>query len=455
MMENRPNIVLLTIDCLRADHLGCMGYERQTTPFIDKLAKDGVLFKSAYANGPITHEAFKSIFCSVYPTQIKGLGLPPDKPPTLAELLKSRGYATAGFNVNARLSSSFGYNRGFDFFYDIDVWKESLSDRTNIETKRLLRDLVKNRWHRIFTRIFKERTLCLWRDFEFLHRQLFADELTGKALKWVKKQNGPFFVWIHFMDIHHPYLVRNRSPKIKRNALRYVRGGKSTKDELEELINLYDDQIPHVGASIKKFSDEVFELNSLGTIFIITADHGEEFMEHGRFHHATPYQEMIHVPLIIVGNGLPQGLEINTPVSHIDLLPTVMDMIGQEVGWWAEGQSLLPCIREKATEERLVFINCAHGSRRAEKRKEFRAILDNEKKLIFREKDNSWEFYDLVLDPFERNNLFNEGDAVQQKMRKKMEDVNYSVKSKASYMSKEAEVSKHVIDQLKALGYLD
>lgn len=442
--------MLLTIDCLRADHLGCMGYKRQTTPFIDKLAKGGVLFKSAYSNGPGTPLAFKSIFCSVYPTQIKGHGLPLDRPPTLAELLKSRGYSTAGFHTNGFLSSSFNYNRGFDVFYDVDVWKNSLFDRANIEVKRLLRDFRRKRLRKVLRRIFEKKKPHLYREFEFLHRQLFADELTEKALKWIKKQNNPFFVWLHFMDVHHPYLVRgDRSPRIRHNVKGYLTEGKFAEDELKELIGLYDDQIRYVDESIEKFLDEVFEFNNGGTVSIITSDHGEQFMEHGGFHSAVPHQEMVHVPLIMVGNELSEGMEIDTPVSHVDLLPTVMDMIGHQAGWWAEGQSLLSCFQEGIVRDKVVFINYGEGE------KEVRVILDNEKKLVFRKETDSWEFYDLVSDPFEKNNLFRKGDIVQEEMKRKMEEKNYAVKSKASYMSKEAEVSKHVVDQLKALGYLD
>jgi len=424
-----------------------MGYKHRTTPFIDELAKKGVLFKSAYTNGPGTRFALKSMFCSVYPTQIKGLGLPLDHPPTLAELLKSCGYSTAGFHTNGYLSSSFNYDRGFDVFYDIDMWKSSFFDRIIIETRRLLSDFSRNRLHK--TIMFRRGVPHLWRDFKFLNKSLYGDELTGKALRWVKKQGNPFFLWIHFMDVHHPYLIRKQGPKIKRNDRNYLTEGKFTEDELEELIDIYDDQIRYVDTLIEQFLGEVSGFSSRETVSIITSDHGEQFMERGGFHTAVPYQEMVHVPLIMAGNGMPEDMEIDTPVSHIDLVPTVMDMIGHQAGWWAEGRSLLPCFEKGTMRNKMVFIN--YG----EEKKEVRAILDNEKKLVFEVKSGTWEFYDLVSDPFERNNLYEEGDAVQEEMKRKMEEKNYAAKSKASYMVKETDVSKHVVDQLKALGYLD
>ncbi len=454
--EEKPNILLLTIDCLRADHLGCMGYERQTTPFLDELAKKGVLFKSAYTNGPGTRFAFKSIFCSVYPTQIKGLGLPSDGLPTLAELLKSEGYSTAGFHTNGYLSSGFNYDRGFDFFYDLDLWKSSLSDRVSTESRRLLRDM-KKRLPRIVRRGLRKVTpharaprISLWRDSEFLYRGLFADELTEKAIKWMEKQNGPIFVWIHFMDVHHPYLVRHDySLKIRHNSLRYLTEGRFTENELGELIGLYDDQVRKVDVSIKKFLDRFSEFNGRETLLIITSDHGEEFMEHGGFHNVSPYQEMIHVPLIVVGEGVSEGVEVNTPVSLVDLLPTVTDIIGHQTEHWIEGKSLLSCLREEANREYTVFINYY-----CKRNEEVRLILDNEKKLIFKVGPGTWEFYDLVSDPFEKNNIFSEEDIVQKEVKRKMEEKNYAVKSRG-YIAGEAEASKHVVDQLKALGYLD
>lgn len=446
MKANKPNIVLLTIDCLRADHLGCMGYKCQTTPFIDKLAKKGVLFKAAYSNGPGTTFAFKSIFCSAYPTQITGLGLPSDYPPTLAELLKPHGYSTAGFNTNGYLSRSFHYNRGFDVFYDVDAWRDSFFERMRIRTERLLNDCAGLRASRMVgDSLFRQKQMPrLWKYYKSGFPHLFADELTQKALRWMKRQSNHFFTWIHFMDAHHPYFVRVKSKiRMKRNK----RFREFNEDEVNELVKLYDDQISHVDKVIQTLLEEYQRFARRETIFIITSDHGEEFKEHGSFHRPSPYQEMIHIPMIIVGSPIPEGTKINAPVSHIDLLPTIMDMLGHGAASWMEGKSLLSSLKKTSIEE-TIFIN--YG----EQKKEVRAVLQNQKKLIFKKENDSWEFYDMVLDPYEKNNVFQEDDIEQQKMRKKMDETVHHIKSKAAYLAKEAKVSRHISDQLRALGYL-
>lgn len=187
MRVNKPHnkAILITIDCLRADHLKCYGYKRKTSPFLDYLAIKGVKFENAFANGPNTPSSFRSIFASGYPFEF--IRPEPFAPNTvlLPEILANNGVRTAAIHSNPHLSAFYKYNRGWNYFQDFQP--------TNIYKRNNLRHLGK---------IFQRQIQNWFKPFET------AESVTETAISWLKKNiKCPFFLWLHYMDLHEPYFL--------------------------------------------------------------------------------------------------------------------------------------------------------------------------------------------------------------------------------------------------------
>jgi len=306
------NLILLTVDCLRADRLSCMGYSKITTPHIDSLARSGLLFKQAITLSSWTPSSFMALFTSSYPLMQKGkLGIP-GKLRTIPELVKTGGYNTAGFHSNPWLAAKFGYSRGFDIFDD---------------------SLQENLEHEPYGR---------------------AETLHYKALNYIKDLAGDFFLWLHYMDMHEPYLPVRQSTAneqvqflTKLNRRAFAEQQKITHDEARILLELYDEKILYLDQEIGRFLAQLDELHIRNsTTFIVTADHGQMFNDHGLFGHGTQlYEELIHVPLIITGPGIRKQC-VKRVVSMIDLAPTILDILGVDAPTTFLGSSLLPSIKK-------------------------------------------------------------------------------------------------------------
>lgn len=342
MQEKRPNVILITVDSLRADHLGCYGYARPTSPNIDRFAKESCLFTNAFSNGPNTPHAFPAIMASRYPLMSNKLGLF-DAPMTLAEVLQSEGYATAGFNAaNPYISRYFNYDRGFDEFNDyLDfeipteitdcdsgsiVFSGSISKEiaklpdSNIQVPKM--DIERY----VVTKGSIERKS--WLEFN-INRDIF---------KWIESiAETPFFIWVHYMDTHYPYVPQTRfqiglimqpltpsemfqiNTRIRDN-LPFSSGG------LQRAVSLYDSAIRQLDTKLGEVLKFLKEHNLYdSSIIILTADHGEEFQDHGDLQHKSKmFDELLRVPLIV---KLPYS---NLPsvfteiVGLIDLAPTVL-----------------------------------------------------------------------------------------------------------------------------------
>lgn len=306
---NAPNVVLVSIDTLRADHLGTYGYARPTSPHIDRLATDGVVFENAFAPSPWTLPSHATMLTGVSPYRHGAvradLQIAPDVV-TLAERLSRAGYQTVGF-VNAPfVGSRFGFARGFERF----------------EERFERRKHDRNEHH--------ERVLAAAADL----RQ-------------------PFFLFVHYMDVHLPYHPPKRFNVFRRSAQR-PRVGKQlevqreladgtrhlTEDEEHALVDFYDGEILAVDSKIDQLL-EVVRTRFPNTIVVLTSDHGEEFLEHGNLFHArTLYDEVLHVPLVVAGPGVRAGLRVTTLTSLLDVVPTVLALTGQPPAADVQGRSL-------------------------------------------------------------------------------------------------------------------
>jgi len=362
----KPNIILITIDALRADHLGYMGYNKNITPNIDKLSKESVVFTNAYSTGPVTPHSFPGILTSTYPFDYNGPAKIDRGRILISEVLKSNGYITAAFHSNPYLSDFLGFNKGWDYFEDIspsDFFsfnsKKNKTNKINLFLKLLFKKFTLNFSPYLFFitkylryRITKNENIIpsskVKASFLNLIAKEFINSLNGK--------NKSFFLWIHYMDVHDPYLslntyLYNAIPNFWEYTFDQIRGLKDfykkkpfykfIKNHLEKCIELYDEGIGYldsqIGDLLKFLKDKQIYNKS---IIILTADHGDEFFEHEGFSHLPKlYNELLHVPLLIkLVNNKP--LKINKTISLIDLSPTICSLIEISIPKFFKGRNL-------------------------------------------------------------------------------------------------------------------
>jgi len=332
---NGPNVILITIDSLRYDHLGCYGYHRNTSPNMDALAGRGMKFTQAISNGGQTASSFPAIIASALPPLKSAEGREIlQRSVTLAEVLKKSGYHTAAYHSNPLLSHFHGYNQGFDLF---DDGFRQLSPKS----LRILARLRENSTQGLTSKILA-RASCLLRPLLSRMRTrpiISAEEITRKSLKWIENNDGNIFIWLHYMDVHHPYVPEDEylsqfyDQPVSRRRMHILwrkmtrKPAEVSQAEREILINLYDADIKYTDYIIGQLLDELE--NSLdNTIVVIIADHGDEFGEHGRFGHQTLYDGLLRVPLIIAGHGVESGISIKQQVGLINLAPTIANIAG-------------------------------------------------------------------------------------------------------------------------------
>ena len=308
----RPDIFLVIIDTLRADHLGCYGYDRDTSPVIDSLAASGMTFSHFQANSPWTLPSHASIWTGLsVQSHAAGMrnrvyyGINPDLS-TIATILDDHGYMTLGF-VNTRLlRSTFGFSRGFDY-YKMNPSGHGMAGRT-----------VDN--------------VVAW----------FADNIGNPY---------PKLVVIHLFDPHAPYdppdgFDRMFSDEGFNGIDGWVVDSLNTltnPQDLDYLLDMYDGEIAWVDHQLGRLFNELDALGCMdNALVIITSDHGEEFLDHGDISHGhNLYQELLHVPLVISGPGVPAGIINSTPGGHFDILPTVTAYAGIVNEEGVEGIDLL------------------------------------------------------------------------------------------------------------------
>jgi len=400
-----PNVVLITIDTLRADHIGCYGYGQIRTPNIDALAADGARFERAYTAVPVTLPSHTVMFTGTYP-MLSGMHdfaankLNPTQP-TLASVLKEHGYATAAVIGSAVLDSRFGLNRGFDFYYD----------------------------HFDFNRLQES-------NLEEMERpgNLVADV----ALDWLSKNySRKFFLWMHLYDPHYPY----RPPPPY--ASEY-------KDRP------YDGEIAFADAQVGRL---IRFLKSKGryanTLIVLSGDHGESLGEHGeKTHGFFIYNATLHVPFII---HLPGGLSprVASPrivpdlVSLADLMPTVLQTLKLNIPPQVQGRNLLPMIRAKEPEEARSLYGETFLPRLHFNWSELRGIETANYHFIDAPRP---ELYDLAHDPGETQNLYAEKKAVAEEMRARLAALirQYSA---GQELAEKTGLDPALMERLKSLGY--
>lgn len=446
------NVIWFLIDALRADHLGCYGYENDTSPFMDRFADESILFKYAFSQESYTQASVPSYFTSTYPPFNKVLY---DQPTidildsrfvTIAETLKNENYNTAAFVFNPHLKEQFNFGQGFDLYDDNKQGFDlSLPYHEAFETAQ---------------KIY---------------------EKTKRYLKENKKR--PIFLYLHYRDVHTPYsppppyhklfLPSNIKPVVDIIQKKRIPDEYNKKNR-DLVVSQYDGEIRYTDYYIEKTLDmlENYSINLKNSIIIITADHGEEFLDYhpgdpgGRYHGRTLYKEQIHVPLIISIPGLQAKKKIiDSCVELMDIAPTILDAVG--VNWKKynqfQGKSLIPLIEGVNISSRVIYSGgnhsrsaviegaykyCIYDKYTKENRKKCFIRPSNDYDYIFRE-----ELYNIKVDPNETKNVINEEKNIALGLKKRLLVLQEIFPIKKD--SKSIELDNKTIEQLKSLGYIN
>ncbi len=381
----QPPIVLIVIDTLRADHVGSYGYERPTTPALDAFAKQGVRFTHTYAPASWTVPSMNSMFTGVYPprhgvvfAEIENVTVSSQqtmskKFTTLAESLQAAGYATFGISANYHMHEQYGMDQGFDHY--------------------------KTFW---------------FADREAVDKQL---EIFLPQIQRLHKQGKPYFLFVHYFDPHHPYKINKgfterMAPELD---LELVEKYSSTKfvdwaqtgvffkepDKMQMLVDLYDGEVAACDDSLAKLLKSLPGYEQAAVV--VTSDHGEAFGEHHNMIHGRDlYAETVDVPLAIkLPGGKQAGLTVDTPVSLIDLYPTLATLAGAQRPKYLDGLDLAPLWSGKALAERMLY-----SFTERVRTNSWAALIGPQFKLMHSIAENKYFLFDRLTDATETENVY-------------------------------------------------
>jgi arylsulfatase A-like enzyme/tetratricopeptide (TPR) repeat protein len=393
------NVILVTFDTTRADHLGVYGYQQGLTATFDEFAKSGVIFDRAYAPTPITLPSHATMLTGLYPPEhglrVNGEGCLAENVPLLSEILKRQGYDTAAFIAAFVLDSSFGLARGFDK-YDDDLSKAMWATKTN-DPRRTGNDIM------------------------------------DSAINWLRQRTGkPFFCWVHFYDAHGPYDARVTEFGNRFEANPYDAGIAAEIQAFNRLASFINER------KIEK-----------NTLVIAAADHGEGLDEHMENEHSMlVYNTTLHVPLIFVGRGVCKpGVRVAQPVSLVDIMPTVLDILRIPIPAKVSGRSLRQALQGRVLSSRPCYAE-AETPFAVNRWCPLKAVISDQWKFI---QTNKPELYNLQEDPGELNNVADSNAEISVEMRNTLELMFHSFEQSLATKVKLTERGK---PSLEALGYV-
>jgi arylsulfatase A-like enzyme len=416
-------VVLVSIDTLRADHLGCYGYRRKTSPALDRLAAEGTVFEDAMTPAPWTLPAHASLLTGLYPSR-HGLKAHdrylPASVRTLGESFARAGFVTAAVVNSQNLSPRFGLDRGFrEFLYVEEVAGQRAPTR----------------------------------------------KIVDQAVAWLKRYgSGRLFLFVHSYDVHSDYASE---PEYEREFVTAPKRGvdgttaqlmayrqgklKLSPAAAPYLMDLYD-------AGIRQMDDELARLVGAlrdgglldRTLFLLTSDHGEEFFEHGDvLHGRTQFQEVVRVPLVLRGPGIAAGRRISTPVSLIDVMPTLLSRLGVKPPEALDGEDLTRLLEGDAGRlaTRVLFGEADHNNAQADVT---RAVRRGSSKLVYDRLTEKHALYDLSQDAAERSDV---AAARPELARELMEPLRRFLAIRGE-TGTPLKLSPEELQRLRSLGYL-
>jgi len=423
----RHNVILYMIDTLRADHLGCYGYRRPTSPRIDAFGREGVIFDHAVAQSSWTRPSAASILTGHYPaahgaTTLRR-GLRPEVA-TLAEILQGRGYRTGAFVTNVNVAPQWGFQRGFELYRYLPEDEKSATVHVG------------------------------------------ADVVNTHAFEWLAATGEPFFLYLHVTDPHLPYAPPD--PWRERLADRTVavdstrvddliaafreRQVQPTEDEVRALAARYDGEIAFVDESFGQLLDELRRRGLYDrTAIVLIADHGEEFGDHGGFEHGrTLYEEIVHVPFIArLPGASAAGTRVATTVQQVDVLATLLDYLAIPVPAGLAGRSLVPALAGHALAPADALAETSLSRPTAE------AVITGTWKVIRKEMagPQQAEVYDFGVDPKERDNRARDKTVLLGYARQALVAAVGNIP--AIQPQGEPAVDPAIMERLRALGYTE
>jgi arylsulfatase A-like enzyme len=411
-----PNIIIYLVDTLRPDHLGAYGYSKPTSPHLDRFAETATLFEYAVGQAPWTRPSVASILTGMTPLAHGTTGRKEklsDDIPTLSEILGLAGYTTAAIFSNPNVSPNFGFDRGFD-----DVLKAQAS----------------------------------------------GNDASGQAMTWINGywDEKPFLLYIHTSEPHQPYLAsepyRERfAPNtdeivkiIERNPRRQI--WKPADETIEQLNALYDAEIAENDAGFGKLLQLINQRELYdSSLIIFVSDHGEEFYEQRRWGHGRAMVfEQLNVALVVKFPGQTEGTRIAEAAQHIDILPTILDLLGLPIPSSIDGRSLAALARDRSTtplDEPAIFSHNHFGAQHS--------VLAGDYKLIQRRRRGVTKrkgLYDWRRDPRETSDLLEARPILANVLATLIE------REKARFHAvrgEDAPLDDETLDELRALGYLE
>lgn len=418
--RNRPNVLIIAVDALRPDRLGCYGAQDALSPAIDSLAAQGVMFLNATTQAPATGPSFSTLMTSRYPlvhgVTLSGMGLEPGQL-TLAEVLQQAGYQTAAFPGSVILHRESGLDQGFQTY-------EALPEEG-----------------------------MPYRD---------AAEVNSFLLPWLEAHtHRPFFAFVHYMETHDPY--RYHDPQapytIERNYIDNIYREQIQLDEAEirRIRAAYDSEVTYIDQHIENVLRKLEEFDvRRRTIIILTADHGELLYEHERGfgHYRYLYQETALVPLIIAFPALlPQNTNVDAIAELRDLAPTILDLLGISAPPEFEGRSLVGLMNGEEPEnfylaytmrEPWTFLTDGPAH----------ALRVGHWKLIHFE-DGTDLLFDLSADPQEQMNLAEKRPDITNPLRDRLFNMVHNQMKRAISVRPPDSIPEETLERLRSLGYID
>jgi arylsulfatase A-like enzyme/Flp pilus assembly protein TadD len=397
----RYNVLLITVDTLRADHVGCYGDSRASTPFMDHLAAEGVLFERAETAVPITLPAHASILTGTYPAfhgvRNNGTYRLGPRAETLPEVLKQHGYRTGAVISGYPLVTRYGLSQGFDTY----------DDHLPPEQERQIG--------------FRERS---------------AEEVSQAGIAWLEAGAGQrFFLWLHYFDPHAPY-----SPPSP-YAERFSRSP-------------YDGEVAYVDAEMGRVLERLRQMGlAERTLVVLVSDHGEGLGDHGEATHGVfLYESTLRVPMILSLPGpLPRGRRVATPVRTIDLMPTVLRLVDLPEPDELQGTSLLPLVSRRPPDLLLKSVSETLLPRENYGWSEMASLRIGDWKYILAPRE---ELYDLRTDPGETNNLAEKREGDLARMREETHRLLAEAAPTGASIAYRQELDETARERLRSLGYL-
>lgn len=470
-----PNVVLITIDTLRADHLGCYGYERDTSPFLDEIASEGTRFADPVSAASWTKPATGTILTGLYPSRHGGLYFGsrlqlPEGEQSLAEAYRRAGYATAGFVSNPNIKRVFEFDRGFDEYFDAPV-----------EDTLTLACLRESSFGRVWSSL--TRHAFNWKnanDVRAMNRHVFA---------WLdENKDERFFLYVHYIDPHEPY-----DPPDEYEA-EWVADhdgplGFPIHNERKKKIglDLYDGEIRYTDDHLRELKAKLEEHGLWeNTVFVVTSDHGEEWYEKDMLGHGfSLYQPVVQVPLIFHGPGIPSGHVVEAPVQIVDLAATLLDVSGVPASLpsadgdedepvevaaaveFGDGASFARAFQDPSWDESRPYFLETEFAIEQDKFRDFvfKGIREGDLKLVLTEASlyrpptdprfPAIEAYDLASDPGELQNVVEDDryrDTIERLMGRLAEHTTFLEETGFRDMAS-GELSDAMRAEMEALGY--